>query len=83
VSVISCENKDKPLELLLATKVTGAVPISTADVGDAVNAAPVPSRFVPVYQTLLAGIVPSVAVIAELCIVTVKLSPSISDMVNL
>jgi hypothetical protein len=82
--VISCEKRDNQSSLFLATKVTGAVPISAADVGAEVRLFPVHNRAVPVYDTLDAAIVPPpVAFNAELCKVTVNAFPTISDTVNL
>ena len=63
---------------------TGAVPISTAEVGDAVSAFPVPNRLVPVYHIFFASILShQVEVNEELCIVIIKDPHNISDMVNL
>ena len=83
MSVISCANKESPEALALETNVTGAVPISTIEVGAAVSAFPVPSRAVPVYPILVAGIVLVAVVSAELCIVIVNELPTRSDTVNL
>lgn len=62
---------------------TGEVPISTADVGAAVSACPVPNHAVPVYPIAEAGIDAHAIVNAELCIVTVNPLPRRSETVNL
>ena len=84
LSVISCAYIDNHELFALETNVTGAVPISTAEVGAAVNVFPVPNRAVPVYPILAAGMEATAALVnAELCIVTVNVLPNKSETVNL